>query len=370
MIRILDLGMTPGGSIRNRPCRSEALIAISPRSDPKGLRDGAQPGRRSEQTNFKRDRPLRLIAHWHEIAAIEFGHDKRVRQPGHALATQGHDFQHPRVMGSEDRAGADQCRRRREVVRKNAAKTRVVAVGDEGVGRRIPSAPLNGGNYPWSGDRHEGVGPDQHGGEHRGVKPNGIRRIAMGEHELSSSFPHQPLATSEAFRSELDGSKAEFSSKRCDPLRKESERQRMRGRNAQWLNRRWQRGSRIRARFVDLATQRFCPGQQSPPRLGQRQGARATLKQRASGPLLQCADTSAESRLRNVAASGGARKAAAFRQSYEIGKPVQIQANSSPRRFGHRAMTDRHWIAIGEWDQVTRLCAPGACRFPSGDVEN
>ena len=70
-----------------------------------------------------------------------------------------------------------------------------------------PSALLNGGDYPWSGDPHEGVAPDQHGGEHRGVKPNGRRRMAMGEHELSSSFPHQPLATSEAFRSELDGSK-------------------------------------------------------------------------------------------------------------------------------------------------------------------
>ena len=202
--------MTPGGSIRNRPCRSEALIAIGTRSDPKGLRDGAQLGRRSEQTNFERDRPLRLIAHRHEIAAIEFGHDKRLRQPGHAPTAQGHDFQHPRVMGSEDRAGAGHRRRRREVVRKNAAKTRVLAVGDEGVGRRIPSALLNGGDYPWSGDRHEGVAPDQHGGEHRGVKPNGRRRMAMGEHELSSSFPHQPLATSEAFRSELDGSKPEF----------------------------------------------------------------------------------------------------------------------------------------------------------------
>ena len=151
--------MTPGGSIRNRPCRSEALIAIGTRSDPKGLRDGAQPGRRSEQTNFERDRPLRLIAHWHEIAAIEFGHDKRVRQPGHALATQGHDFQHPRVMGSEDRAGAGHRRRRREVVRKNAAKTRVLAVGDEGVGRRISSALLNGGDDPWSGDRHRASAP-------------------------------------------------------------------------------------------------------------------------------------------------------------------------------------------------------------------
>src|ERR1700677_4723932 len=187
--------------------------------------------------------------------------------------------------------------------------------------------------------------------------------MAVGKDELSSSFPHQALAARKAFRSELDGSKAEWASNRCDPLGKEGERQRMGGGDAQRLNRGWQPSPRVRARFVDLATQHLCPGQQSPSRLGQRHGARATLEQRGAGPSLQCPDASAESRLRNVAASGGARKAAAFRQGYEIGKPVQVQDRSSPCRFWHRVMTERHWIAIGEWDQGTGLCASGPPRM-------
>ena len=137
--------------------------------------------------------------------------------------------------------------------------------------------------------------------------------MAVGEDELSLSFPHQTLATGKAFRSELDRSKAEWASNRHHPLGKEGERQRMGGGDAQRLNRGWQRSSRVRTRFADLATQRLCPGQQSPSRLGQRHGARATFEQQGSGPLLQCPDASAKSRLRNVPASGGARKAAAFR---------------------------------------------------------
>lgn len=133
MIRIPCLGMTPGGSIRNQPRRSKAPVEIGSRSDPKGLRDTTQLGRRSEQTNFERDRPSRLVAYWHEIAAIEFGQDERARQPGHAVAAQGHDFQNTCVMGSEDRLEAGHRRRRREMVGKNAAETRVLAVGDEGV---------------------------------------------------------------------------------------------------------------------------------------------------------------------------------------------------------------------------------------------
>ena len=148
--------------------------------------------------------------------------------------------------------------------------------------------------------------------------------MAVGKDELSSSFPHQALAARKAFRSELDGSKAEWASNRYDPLGKEGERQRMGGGDAQRLNWHSRPGSRVGARLIDLAAQCLRPGQQSPSRLGQRHGARATLEQRGSGPLLQCPDAAAESRLRNVAVSGRARKAAAFCQGHEIGKPVQV----------------------------------------------
>ena len=137
--------------------------------------------------------------------------------------------------------------------------------------------------------------------------------MVVGKQELSSSVAHQPLATGKAFGSELKGSKAERPANRLQPVGEKGQRQRMGRGDPQRLNRAAQPGSHVGARFIDLAAQRLRPGKQPPSRLCQRHGTRTAEEQGGSGPLLQGLDAPAEGRLGNMAPSGRAREAAAFR---------------------------------------------------------
>ena len=160
------------------------------------------------------------------------------------------------------------------------------------------------------------------------------RRMAVGEHELSCP-PHQTLATGEAFRSELDGSKAEW-----PPIATIHSEKKVS--DSEWVaamrSGSTGAGNAARASVRASSTWRrsVCPGQQSPSRLGQRHGARATFEQQGSGPLLQCPDASAESRLRNV------RRAAAREKL-----PLSVRATKSASQFKSKPVQVHVVLGIG-----------------------
>ncbi|MNV56005.1 hypothetical protein D3C71_1482710 [compost metagenome] len=148
--------------------------------------------------------------------------------------------------------------------------------------------------------------------------------MRVAQHKLNLALQHQCFATLEHVGHQLHRPERRIRFEASQPSRQKSERERMRGRNAQ--------GDRtglgdllgITRHPRDASDQFLCHAGEPFTGFGQLGGLRAPVEKLGADPLLQRPNAPAERGLGAVAVLCGARKIPCGSQGHEIFKPDQI----------------------------------------------